>query len=192
MTRSLLAGAAAGALVLGSAAGVAAAKPSPRHPAKPAPQTSVTLKTVSIKGHAPIDLAKAAPGAAIKLRATVRDAAKKVPTTETVDVTLAVYTKKVRGTKVAGTDSTMVKLALRPASANHRTRSYAGNAVLNTVWTADQLTSLKAALKPGDRAYACIATADLTKVDEKQSTIVKKRLSTVRDCVKVIDSSTTG
>lgn len=186
-TRTILATATAGALVIGSAAGAAAAKGKPETPAQP--RTAVTLTSIGIKGHAPIDLATVKPGASITLRASVRDASRTVDPSQTVDMTLGIYTKKVRGTMVAGTTSAPVRLALKPAAAHKKSKHYAGDAVLASVWTSDQLATLKGVVKPGDKVYACISTADLTGVEEKRSTIVKKRLTTVRDCVKVVDST---
>jgi predicted secreted protein len=178
--RTVLAATAAGALVLGSAAGVATAKP-----AKTAPVP--TIKTISIKGHAPIDLATVTAETKIKLRASVRDGSK-TATTEKVVMTLGVYTKKVRGQVVPGSiPSASVNLV---STSTTKTKRFAGDAVLATIWDANAVNTLKTALKPGDRAYICIASADLQpSTTEQQSKIVKKRLSTVRDCVKVIDTT---
>jgi hypothetical protein len=197
-TRTALAATTAAALMLGSAGAATAAPKGPKGPKGPkatvsAPPSAVTLKSIAIKGHRFIDLAKVTPTSALALRATVRDAQGVVPSTATVDVTLGVFSRKVNGTQVAGTDSTVTQLALTTTKAR-KSKRYAGSAVLATVWTADQIAALKSALKPGDKAYACIATADLAGVDgEKKSVKVQKRLGergrAVRDCVKVIDST---
>jgi hypothetical protein len=94
--RTVLAAAAAGALILGSAGGAMAAKPD----TKPAPQTTVKLQSVSIKGHKTIDVG-VLPAATVKLRATIWDPANKYTSTETVTLQLAAFTKKVKGDPVA-------------------------------------------------------------------------------------------
>jgi hypothetical protein len=185
-TRALLASAAAGALVLGSATGaVAKGRPDPK------PQPPVKLQSVAIKGHAPIDLAKVTETSAIKLRAM---ALGKKQAASTVAVTLGVYDKRVGGTMVAGSESTAASLAQR-ATKPRNVSFFAGDAVITKVWTADQIAALAGAVKANGKAYICIATADLQPAtNERLSTSVKKRLGlakgkAVRDCVKVVNSA---
>jgi len=190
-TRSVLAAAAAGALLVGGAGGAMAHQ---GHPATPAPQKTVRIMTVDIARHAPIDLAKVTATSAVTLRSTVWDPKRVVPKTATVDMTLAIYTKRVGGTKVAGTDSTATSLALKSSRAK-KVKFYRGSAVLSQVWTADQIAALKAALTPGKRLFACVSSADLVGVTgETNSMQVKKRLGlakgkAVRECVAVVDST---
>lgn len=196
--RVLLASAAAGALVLGSAAGAATAKGKPE--TAPAPQTTVKLQSVSIKGHAPLDLGTAdLSTAAINLRATVRDPKRVVVTSgdaaAKVEVGLAIFTRKTGDPKkymVPGTETIVpgTMLLVTDASKASKNKKYTGAAKLTAVWTVDQLAAVDKIVNPGTKAYACIWTADVVGVDnEKKSTKVKKRLSTVRDCVKVVDST---
>jgi hypothetical protein len=191
--RTVLAAAAAGALLLGSAGGAVA------HPAKsgkshPAPNSIVKLQSVSIKGHKPIDLAKVDATTALTLRASVRDPKNVVGPASTIDVTLGIFNKKVNGTQVDGTDSLPTTLVLKPTTESKKWKRFTGSAVLATVWDADQIGVLKELLKPGDKAYACIDEAMPSFTVDKYSMQSKKRLAKgpkkpVRDCVKVIDST---
>jgi hypothetical protein len=189
--RTVLAAAAAGALVLGSASGAAVAKGKPE--TKPAPKSTVTLQSVSIKNHKPIDLAKVTDKSAIKLRAKVLG---KKQEGATVAVTLGVYEKRVGGTLVTDSKSTSTSLAMRNTKPK-QVSFFAGDAVITQVWTDDQIAALAGAVKANGKAFICIASADLTTVDnERMSMSVKKRLGlakgkAVRDCVKVVNSSTT-
>lgn len=197
--RAFLASAAAGALILGSAAGAATAKPStPKgpKPAKPAVTDVVRFQSVSIKGHRPIDLAKVDATTALKLRATVQHRVKVASDqAASISVTLGVYTKRVNGSVVPGTvPSDAVALAPVVRAKPKRVQNFKGNAVLATIWEGTEVDALKALLKPGDKAYICIATATPSFVVDKYSMQVRKRLAKdvkrpVRDCVKVIDST---
>ncbi len=193
--RSALATAAAGALVLGSAAGVSAAPKGPKH--RPAPQNNDRVVSVSIHGHAPIDLAKVTATSALSLRAKVWDP-NRDGQARTVAVTLGVFTKRVGGTKVqlggvAAPDSASVPLALRAGHEQRKVKGYVGSAVLASVWTPEQVGALKTALKPGDKAFVCISTLTVDPA-AKYAHIVNKRLGlakgkAVRDCVRVTDST---
>lgn len=191
-TRSLLAAGTAGVLLVGGASGAMAHG---NHRPAPAPQKTVRILTVDIARHAPIDLAKVTPTTSLRLRSAVWDPKRVVPKTATVDMTLAIYTKRVGGTKVAGTDSTATSLALKSTRSAKKLKFYGGSAVLSSVWTADQIAALKTALTPGKRLFACVSSADLVGVTgETSSTQVKKRLGTakgkaVRECVAVVDST---
>jgi hypothetical protein len=190
--RTILAAAAAGALVLGSAAGVSAAPKVPS-PANGPMVTTVPVKfqSVSIKGHKPIDLNGLPADAAIKLRA--KSLGKKDPAAS-VEVVLGVYDKKVGGTLVAGSESDTVTLDLR-ATKSKNVSFFAGDAVIAEVWEAGQLAVLAGAVEANGKAFICIAEADLVpSTTEKNSMLVNKRLGkakgkAVRDCVRVIDSS---
>jgi hypothetical protein len=202
--RSVLAAAAAGALVLGSAAGVTAkGKPD----TVPAPQKNDRVVSVSIKGHAPIDLAKVSDGAAIKLRAKLWDPKRDSEGT-TIALKLGVYTKKTGGAPLnVGTESAPVEaplsaavpLTLQPGDEKRKVKDYTGSALLKAaapavpVWTPEEIALVAAALDPGEKAYICIAAAAVDPVDTKMSVKVKKRLGmkgkAVRDCVKIIDST---
>jgi hypothetical protein len=196
--RTVLAAAAAGALVLGSAGGaIAKGKPD----TAPTPQTTVKLQSVSIKGHSPLDLKglTADSTAAINLRAKVWDPKRALKGTETVEVTLGVYAKKSDKTRITGTefsDPVQLKLAPGQTLTSKVKRFGVEPAVLTAVWDyATELVPAADLLTPGAKAYICIATADVVGVDgEKKSVMVQKRLGerkgkAVRDCVKVIDST---
>jgi hypothetical protein len=197
--RTVVAAAAAGALILGSASGAAVAKGKPE--TTPAPQSTVKqvkpvkLQSVSIKGHKPIDLAKVNEKSAIKLRAKVLG---KKQEGATVDVTLAVYDKRVGGTMLktdALTSESASKALEMRMTKPKRVSFFAGDAVITQVWTTDQIAALAGAVKTNGKAFICIATADVKPVtDERMSMGVKKRLGlakgkAVRDCVKVINSA---
>ncbi|HEX6887875.1 MAG TPA: hypothetical protein VF143_07195 [Candidatus Nanopelagicales bacterium] len=199
--RTVLAAVAAGTLVLGSAAG-ATAKGKPE--TVPAPQKNDRVVSVSIKGHAPINLATAPDAAAIKLRAKLWDPNKDSKAT-TISVKLGVYTKKVGGNllnlgtveaPLAAPLSQAVPLTLQPGDETRKVKDYAANPGVKgeppALWTAAQLGLVAAALDPGEKAYVCIAEVSVSPAT-KYSMQVKKRLGmkgkAVRDCVKVIDST---
>jgi hypothetical protein len=201
--RTVLAAAAAGALVIGSASGaMATGKPH----TVPAPQKNDRLVSVSIKGHAPIDLKTASADATVRLRAKLWDP-KRDSAATTVAVTLGVYTKKVggelfnlgtAGAPVPAPPSVATQLVLKPGDAMHKVKDYSAAPLLKgaspALWTADQLASLAAALDPTEKAYICIASVTVDPADTKLSTKVKKRVGpakgkAVRDCVKVIDTT---
>ena len=191
--RTVLAAAAAGALLLGSAGG-AVAHPGKSGKSHPAPNSIVKVQSVSIKGHKPIDLAKVDATTALTLRASVRDPKNAVVAGSTIAVTLGIFDKKVNGTQVPETDSTESTLVLKPTTESKKWKRFTGSAVLATVWSPKQIGTLKDLLKPGDKAYACIATATPSFTVDKYSMQSKKRLNKgvkkpVRDCVKVIDST---
>ncbi len=200
--RTVLAAAAAGALLLGSAGG-AVAKGKPE--AVPAPQKNDRLVSVSIKGHSPIDLKTATPATAIKLRAKLWDP-KKDSAATTVAVTLGVYTKKVNGdlfnlgttaAPVLAPLSEETPLLLKGSDTTHKVKDYSATPAVQgaapALWTADELGLLATALDPGEKAYICISAVTVSP-DVNKSMNVKKRLGlakgkAVRDCVKVIDST---
>jgi hypothetical protein len=98
--RTVLAAAAAGALLLGSAAGATAA---PKD--KSAPKSTFQLSSIDIKGHSPINVNPAATTRALVIRSTVRDTNKAAtPNVVTMKVTVAQYDKK-RGTEVPEADA---------------------------------------------------------------------------------------
>jgi hypothetical protein len=192
--RTVLAAAAAGALVLGSAGGAIAKGKPDTVPS----QKGDRLVSVSIKGHAPIDIADFASlpeGAGIPLRAKLWDP-KRDSAATTVSVTVGLFTKKVRGSvfQVAGGDAppaTAVPLVLDAADAKRKVKDYRATAVLKgagAVWTPEQLTAVGVELAPDERAYICISSVEVSPTTPF-STKVKKRTTTVRDCVKLIDTT---
>ena len=199
--RTVLAAAAAGALVLGSAGGVVATPDKAQGPKKSTAQTETKLRTINIKRHKVIDLA--APPETIKLRAKVWNPDRK-GADRTVALGLGVFTKKVEGEPFPGAEvSQKAKLAMRDKDAKKKVKRYSAAAtIVGDLWTADQVGDLAEALKPGERAYICINAVELKPDVDKYSTQVKKRLGlkmpgssdpykkkTVRDCVRVIDST---
>lgn len=193
--RTVLAAAAAGALIMGSAAGaMATGKPD----SKPAPQTTVKLQSVSIKGHKTIDVVTTNPATllAINVRATVWDPKDVAKSTETVTFTLAAYTKKVNGEEVKDVTpfESAALIVSRPTKKSDR---FAGSVALS----ATTIAQLQTYLTKDAKTYLCVSDATVTPEVAKYSMQVQKRLgvkgpatdakvkTTVRDCVKVIDST---
>lgn len=205
--RTVLAAAAAGALILGSAGGVVADPDKAKGPNKSDKQTITKLQTINIKRHKVIDLA--APPKTIALRAKVWNPDRK-GADRTVALTLGVFTKKVEGepfmlpaepAEIAAPDSKAVDVPLLKKDTKKKVKRYRTSAmIVGDLWEADQIAALAEALKPGERAYICIKAVDVDPQVDKYSTQVKKRLGelpdgsnykkkTVRDCVRVIDST---
>ena len=201
--RTVIAAAAAGALVLGSAGG-AMAHPGKSDKAK-GPKMSNSapvekLQGVNIKRHKKIDLADVSATTALKLRASVHNS-KKVGASDarpTVGLTLAVYDKKVNGTMVAGSESEATDLALKERKKAKRNQFYAGSAVISQVWTPGQVAALASQVSSEGKAFICIS--GVTEDFDKYSLQTRKRLGanadgsdlkkkTVRDCVKVVNST---
>jgi hypothetical protein len=197
--RTVLAAAAAGALVLGSAGGAIADPGKAKGPKASASETTMTkLQTVNIKRHKKIDLADLPES--INLRAKVRYS-KKVAAgdaLQTVGLQLAVYDKKVGGTMVGGSESTASDLALKAKSKDRKNQFYAGSAVIADVWLPGQLAVLAGEVAENGKAYICIS--GVTGEFNKYSQQTRKRLGmkadgsditmkTVRDCVKVVNSA---
>jgi hypothetical protein len=194
--RTLLAAVAAGALVLGSAAGVSAAPGKGKGPKAPKPQ----LQVVNIKGHSPVNVFDVATDdgngmslRALTLRATVRDKAKAVEGDATVKVMLDAFNKKVAGTELTGFEP--IEVILTPKSTKSKVNKHY-EATL--AFTTDQAAALKALLTQDSTPYLCIADADVVGYDnETQSKQTQKRLGNrgkaVRDCVKIVavDPTTT-
>ena len=184
--RTILAAAAAGALVLGSTAGVATAKPS-----KPAPAPKI--QSVSIHDHSPINVFSVDSAREIQVRATVRYTKGQVPVAAPVStVTLAAYAKKVQAPAVAPLTAAFTAENL-PYYSNTKK-----DLRLRTVgYKLDQAevdalkVALVAAAPTKSKVYLCISDVFVTGVTE-QSKKVDKRLGdakgkAVRDCVKVIN-----
>jgi len=195
--RTVLAAAAAGALVLGSAGGATA------HPHKSdkaqGPKASKSepmtkLQNVNIKGHKKIDLADVDATTAIKLRAKVRHSnkVKSADAPESVGMTLAVYNKKVNGTMVDGSESAAADLGLKDRKKARKNQFYAGSAVISEVWSPAQVAVLAGEVAANGKAFICIS--DVTDDFDKYSKQTRKRLDMdvkrpVRDCVKVVNSA---
>ncbi len=95
----LIAAATAGALIAGSAPGAMAAPPVAKPGKKSTP--TVVLKSVDIKGHSALDFYAATPPT-LKVTARVKDAGRALKA-NALTVTLAEYTKKVKGQRVGPT-----------------------------------------------------------------------------------------
>ncbi len=206
--RTVLAAAAAGALILGSAGGVVADPGKAQGPKKStsASEPAMTkLQTVRIKGHKKIDLAdENALQTQLKLRAKVRYS-KKVSGTDALqsfEIKLGVFDKKVNGEFLKGSDSGLPEQAtveLKAKSKERKNQFYAGSAVIADVWTPEQINALAAAVEANGKAYIC--TYSVPETFDKYSKQTRKRLGvnasgegisrkTVRDCVKVVNSGT--
>ena len=187
--RTVLAAAAAGALVLGSAAGVSAHPGKGKGPKTPKPQ----LQVVNIKGHSPLNVFDITTDdgtgmslRALTLRATVRDRVKPVDPAATVQVTLDAFSKKVAGTELDGFDAFEVTLTPKSTKSKVNKRFEA-----TYTFTPDQAAALAGLLAVDATPYLCIADADVVGYDnETWSNQTKKRLGkkgkAVRDCVKIV------
>jgi hypothetical protein len=201
--RTVLATAAAGALVLGSVGGATAAPDKAKGPKamNPAASATVKLQNVSIKRHKKIDLANAdAAQTALALRAKVRYS-KKVSSEDALQsfgISLGVFDKKVNGTFVGGSDSAAAPVELKAKKRDRKVQFYAGEAVIADVWSAGQIEALTAAVAANGKAYICTYSVDTT--FDAFSMQTRKRLGvkadgsdftkkTVRDCVKVVDTT---
>jgi hypothetical protein len=201
--RNVLAAAAAGALVLGSA-GAATAGPDKAKGPKVTSSAGATTKLakVDIKGHKKIDLAQVDETTAVKLRAKVRYS-KKTEATDalaSLGLKLAVYDKKVNGMMVEGSESSAAELALKTKSKAKKNQFYAGEATILSVWTEGQVKALADAVAANGKAYICISSVDTGVTFDKYSTQTRKRLAKkadgsditrkpVRECVKVVNSA---
>ncbi len=195
--RTVLAAAAAGALVLGSAGGAAA------HPHKSdraqGPEASKSepmskLQTVRIKGHKKIDLAKVSETTALKLRAKVRYS-EKVEAGDalaSVGLKLAVYDRKFSKDMVPGSETAdPVALSLKVRKGAKKNQFYAGPAVILQEWSEAQVGVLAGEVAKDGKAFICLS--DVDEPFNKYSKQTRKRLDMdvkrpVRDCVKVVNS----
>ena len=215
-TRTVLAAAAAGALILGSAGGSVAAPDKAQGPKAKSTTQTTKLQNVNIKRHKKIDLADAdAAQTALKLRAKVRYS-KKVSSEDALqsfEVKLGVFDKKVNGEFVegsasgpgeppAGASEAMVELRTKKKEKDRKNQFYAGDAVIADVWTSDQIGALATAVATNGKAYICTYSVD-NELFDAFSVQTRKRLGTtaegtnytkktVRDCVKVVNSTDTG
>jgi hypothetical protein len=188
--RTLLVAAAAGALILGSAAG-ATASPSKQSNDKP------VLQVVNIAGHSPLNVfdVSVTDGTTMSvrpltLRATIRYGTK--DPLPTISVTLDVYSRKVRGTDLTGgTAITTVTLQPKPTRSKVNTYYRATHQ-----FTVAEATAMKDVLAKSKRAYLCISAADVTGYMYPNgwdwSLQTRKRLNIgnvkpVRECVKIVD-----
>ena len=135
--RSVLAAAAAGALVIGSATGaMATGKPNRGHHHPHGQAAYLQLTKVDIHRHSPINVNAAAVTRDLKVRATVRDT-DKVNNPTSVTVVLASYGKRKGAVTTAATPIT-VNLDL--TRTKHKAKDYVG-----TVKAADIKAALNAA-----------------------------------------------
>lgn len=178
--RSVLAAAAAGALVIGSASG-AMATPNHGHHVAKGQAAYMQLTKVDIHRHSPINVNAAAVTRDLKVRATVRDT-DKVNDPASVTVVLASYDKRKGAVTAAATPIT-VNLALKRTK--HKAKDYVG-----TVAAADLKAAVNAAnLAVGSKILLCIQSADLTatagtvRPDAKQ--VTKKENG--GDCVRIVN-----
>jgi hypothetical protein len=185
--RTVLAAAAAGALLLGSAGGAMAA---PKD--KPAPMPKI--QSVSIHGHSPVNVFSVESAREIKLRATLRYASGKTPdkgTPAATQVWLDTFTKKVAGTPITTPDTpTIIVNPLDWSRQNKKDVRYAKTYKL----TAEQVASLQAAVaeasKTQTKVYLCISNVAAEGVTDASSKVMKRlgdKGKPVRDCVKVIN-----
>jgi hypothetical protein len=185
--RTFLAAAAAGALIMGSAAG-AMATPKDKPADKPG---YVQLTKVDFHRHSPVnvytnlaDPTKSAVTRDLVLRATVRDTAKATGADPTsVKVTVAQYTKK-HGDFVLGGFTKEVTLDLNKTKKNEKT--YKGT-VLGT-----DLKTAFASLLAGGMAYVCIDNAVVSApegvtVANDRKMVTKKEKG--GDCVRIINQA---
>lgn len=190
--RSALVVASMGALVLGSAGGVATATPAKKVNDKP------VLQVVNIRGHSPLNVfdVSITDGTTmsvrpLRLRATVRFKGAEAP--QTISVTLDAYSRKVAGKDLTGPDEQIATqlLTLRPKKSPVNTYYWATHE-----FSVAEATAMKSLLSTRSKAYLCISAADVTGYDYSDelawSTQTRKRLTerrakSVRECVKIID-----
>ncbi len=209
--RSIVASAAAGALILGSAAGAAIAKPDKAKGPKDEKPAVVWLKKVDIKRHSPLDISESNTGLTLKVAARVKDRKNVLNTTQTpdaaVDVTLALFDKKVKGMLLTDAgDAELPTIAAELAYVKGKKSEYYKNANVLTSEVAEEKAAIDAALAKyrevvaaraatGQRTFLCLNSAEIgTEVAAtlKSSKIVKKRTGAegvkrpVRDCVKLV------
>ena len=199
--RTVLAAAAAGALVLGSAGGAIADPGKAKGPKASASAEMTKLQNVNIKRHKKIDLADVkAENVTFNLRAKVRYM-KKTEMTDTLSsfgVDLAFFDKKVNrantGEDVVKAASGDVRLKTTKTTKN---KFYAGS-------TAEiSMEALETAVVDGaGKAYLCISGVTVPEdfKFDKFSQQTRMRLGenangdtlkkTVRDCVKIVNSAT--
>jgi hypothetical protein len=185
--RTVLAAAAAGALIMGSAAGAMAA---PKE--KPAPTPKI--QSVSIHGHSPINVFNVDSAREIKLRATLRYTRGKTPVKELAPATqvwLDTFTKKVAGTPITTPDTpTIIVNPLDWSWQNKKDVRYTETYKLTVEQVASLQVAVAEAAKTQAKVYLCISNVAAEGVTSK-STKVMKRLGEkgkpVRDCVKVIN-----
>lgn len=206
--RTVIVTAAASALVVGSAAGVMAKPATPKKAAKP----TVVVKSVDIKRHSPINFLNTDSVRTLKVTARVKDSKKALTNATTVKVTLAQYTKRVRGDLVpAGITPISLDLTYKSGKTskyftgevNFTTDPDGAAGPLAAPFDAIR-TYLTTATTP---TYLCLSTADVVGVDtEVLSTKMKKRLDLdgadadtlpdgkikVGDCVKLIIKTPTA
>lgn len=179
--RSVLAAAAAGALVVGSAAGVMAA-PGKGKGKPPAKAGYLQVTKVDFHRHSPVNVFGTAVTRDLAVRATVRDRAKAEGADPTsVTVTVAQYTKK-RGDLVPTGFTADVVMTLNKAKRNEKT--YKG-----AVPGADLRTAF-ATLAPGATAYVCIKDVVLVAPDPVSVKGDKKPVTKKEnggDCVRVVN-----
>jgi hypothetical protein len=191
--RTVLAAAAAGALIMGSAAGAMAAAPSAKT------DKNLYVHSVSIKGHSPLNVFDAETS--VTPTTTLRDIAVRVSVRDkkstydapsaVVTVELDAYRKKVSSKSAVGLLATPISVTLEDLPADSAKWDRFGGAV---AVTADQAAELKALIMPDSpKVYLCISDVTVSGVNNT-STKVKKRINpakgkVVRDCVKVINVS---
>jgi hypothetical protein len=181
--RTVLAATAAGALILGSAAGAMAADPAP----VVTPPPVVKIQKVDIVRHSPINVEKARK---LKVRMTVRTST--LTPINAATVTLEQFTKKVNGNPSNPTILTApitVPLAVTSTNAD-KSVVYLKGEVNEAIFAAlDDGTT--PALADGKSALLCISTATTDPLETAWSKQTMKRLNKpgvekpVRECVKI-------
>jgi len=189
--RTVLAAAAAGALIIGSAAG-AMADENPAPAVAPAPV--VKIQKVDIHRHSPINVDKARN---LKVRMTVRTPGK-APVITAASVTLAQFTKKVGGVLTPASTIAPIVLTDFKITPNADGTVYSLKGAipakkltdLGTVAAGAPLGTLPQ-LGEGKSALLCISAADTTPAATVWSKQTMKRLGdasvkkVVRECVKI-------
>jgi hypothetical protein len=193
--RTVLAAAAAGALIMGSAAGAIADDATTTTPTV-APAPVVKIQTVDIHRHSPINVDKAR---SLKVRMTVRTSPSETPLVTSASVTLHQYTKKVGGKLTEPTSIVEIPVTLMPTAT---TVGKDGTVIsLKGEVAKEVLAGLGTATAPalpaiaeGKSALLCITTATTAPTQESAwSKQTMKRLAAkdvkkpVRECVKVFN-----
>jgi hypothetical protein len=170
--RTLLASAAAGALVIGSASGALAHPAKPKAPAKPG---TIALRTVDIHRHAPINIA-GPETQKVKLRANVWDTNKDKDTT--VTILLAQYDKR-RGT--AGATELSKPLAQVTKDKRKKSKNYSATVSLSEIKT----LLGEGVPAAGKVTYLCIKDVSAPESTRTWKQVTKKPKG--GDCVKIVN-----
>jgi hypothetical protein len=191
--RTVLAAAAAGALILGSAAGAMAA---PATKGKPVKDPYVKIQTIDLHRHSPINVDSVSTARDLKFSVVIRDKDSTATVTK-VTVTLAQYDAK---SSVSPTVVTAPAKTLTLTGDSTSVKNRKNSSTFKGVFTKEQLVAL--GVTEGTTARMCISavTPDITDTDGTETVVTKstqtvRRLGEgtkkpVRECVRLVNPLT--